>query len=112
MLHISDMTSTGNQFLSPLAPFAALSNDKKDGHTMTNIQELASPPIETDGSFPEASYPTKENATDSDIHKYLSPFISERAINQPRPLKVIYIGAGISGIWRLSSSDRLSHHWN
>ncbi|KAE8408281.1 hypothetical protein BDV37DRAFT_296468 [Aspergillus pseudonomiae] len=27
-----------------------------------------------------------------------SPFISERAIDQPRPLKVVYIGAGISGI--------------
>ncbi|KNG80187.1 hypothetical protein ANOM_011420 [Aspergillus nomiae NRRL 13137] len=30
--------------------------------------------------------------------KYCSPLISERAIDQPRPLKVIYIGAGISGI--------------
>ncbi|KAL2814982.1 flavin-binding monooxygenase [Aspergillus granulosus] len=27
-----------------------------------------------------------------------SPLISERAIDQPRPLKVIYIGAGVSGI--------------
>lgn len=27
-----------------------------------------------------------------------SPFISERPIDQPRPLKLIYIGAGISGI--------------
>ncbi|OGM49652.1 hypothetical protein ABOM_001870 [Aspergillus bombycis] len=31
-------------------------------------------------------------------HEYSSPLISERAIDQPRPLKVIYIGAGISGI--------------
>lgn len=27
-----------------------------------------------------------------------TPVISERAVDQPRPLKVIYIGAGISGI--------------
>ncbi|KAE8156693.1 hypothetical protein BDV40DRAFT_309371 [Aspergillus tamarii] len=31
-------------------------------------------------------------------YKYSSPLISERAIDQPRRLKVIYIGAGISGI--------------
>ncbi|KAL4967067.1 flavin-containing monooxygenase [Aspergillus stella-maris] len=31
-------------------------------------------------------------------YKYFSPIISERAVKQPRPLKVIYIGAGISGI--------------
>ena len=29
---------------------------------------------------------------------YSDPLISERAIDEPRPLKVIYIGAGISGI--------------
>ncbi|KAE8413601.1 hypothetical protein BDV36DRAFT_303981 [Aspergillus pseudocaelatus] len=33
-----------------------------------------------------------------DQYKYSSPLISERAIDQPRRLKVIYIGAGISGI--------------
>jgi cation diffusion facilitator CzcD-associated flavoprotein CzcO len=26
------------------------------------------------------------------------PIISERAIDEPKPLKVIYIGAGVSGI--------------
>ncbi|CBF87325.1 hypothetical protein AN9282.2 [Aspergillus nidulans FGSC A4] len=31
-------------------------------------------------------------------YNYFSPFISERAVDEPRPLKVIYIGAGISGI--------------
>lgn len=30
--------------------------------------------------------------------KYSNKLISERAFDQPRPLKVIYIGAGISGI--------------
>ncbi|KAJ9631215.1 hypothetical protein H2204_008300 [Knufia peltigerae] len=30
--------------------------------------------------------------------EYAHPLISERAIDEPRPLKVIYIGAGVSGI--------------
>jgi hypothetical protein len=30
--------------------------------------------------------------------KTSAPLISERAIDQPRPLKLIYVGAGISGI--------------
>jgi len=29
---------------------------------------------------------------------YTHPLISERAIDEPRPLKVIYVGAGASGI--------------
>ncbi|KAE8135095.1 hypothetical protein BDV38DRAFT_273129 [Aspergillus pseudotamarii] len=33
-----------------------------------------------------------------DQYKHSNPLISERAIDQPRRLKVIYIGAGISGI--------------
>lgn len=30
--------------------------------------------------------------------EFTHPLISERAIDEPRPLKVIYIGAGVSGI--------------
>ena len=30
--------------------------------------------------------------------QYAHPLISERAIDEPSPLKVIYIGAGVSGI--------------
>ena len=30
--------------------------------------------------------------------QYADPLISERAIDEARPLKVIYIGAGVSGI--------------
>lgn len=30
--------------------------------------------------------------------EYAHPLISERAVDEPRPLRVIYIGAGISGI--------------
>lgn len=33
-----------------------------------------------------------------DVSAYADPLISERAIDEPRPLKVIHIGAGISGI--------------
>lgn len=34
----------------------------------------------------------------NDSNKYADPMVSERAIDEPRPLKVIYIGAGASGI--------------
>jgi len=37
-------------------------------------------------------------ALDDKIEDYSHPLISERALDDPRPLKVIYIGAGISGI--------------
>ncbi len=30
--------------------------------------------------------------------QYAHPLISERALDEPRPLKVIYVGAGVSGI--------------
>lgn len=33
-----------------------------------------------------------------DASNYAHPLITERAIDDPRPLKVIYIGAGVSGI--------------
>lgn len=35
---------------------------------------------------------------DDQSYKYYTPFISERSVDEARPLKVIYIGAGISGI--------------
>lgn len=31
-------------------------------------------------------------------NEYAHPLISERAVDEQRPLKVVYIGAGISGI--------------
>lgn len=91
------MTSNGNRFLS-LSPISEMPNGEKNSRTMVDIHEIVSPSIESEDSFPVASYPVKQQTPDSEPHKYLSPFISERAINQPRPLKVIYIGAGISGI--------------
>ena len=33
-----------------------------------------------------------------DTTPYLHPLISERAIDDARPLRIIYVGAGISGI--------------
>lgn len=30
--------------------------------------------------------------------QYAHPLISERSVDEPRPLKVIYLGAGVSGI--------------
>lgn len=33
-----------------------------------------------------------------DVREFSNPLISERSIDEPRPLKVIYIGAGASGI--------------
>lgn len=33
-----------------------------------------------------------------DVSLYTDPLISERSIDEPRPLRVVYIGAGISGI--------------
>jgi heterodisulfide reductase subunit A-like polyferredoxin len=41
---------------------------------------------------------TSKGGISEEKHKTFTPFISERAVDQPRPLKVIYIGAGISGI--------------
>ncbi|RJE25095.1 Flavin-binding monooxygenase [Aspergillus sclerotialis] len=42
--------------------------------------------------------PSSDNAPQEGKQNIFSPFISERAVDQPRPLKIIYIGAGISGI--------------
>lgn len=39
-----------------------------------------------------------KDAVEEGRYQPFSPLISERAVDQPRPLKVIYIGAGISGI--------------
>ncbi|RAL04884.1 flavin-containing monooxygenase [Aspergillus ibericus CBS 121593] len=44
------------------------------------------------------SLPNNVSGTSQEQHRYFSPHISERAVDKPRPLKVIYIGAGISGI--------------
>lgn len=91
------MNSMENNFLS-LSPIPEMPNGDKNNHTMFDIHEIVSPSIESVESFPVSPSPVKQQTSGTDFHKYLSPFISERAINQPRPLKVIYIGAGISGI--------------
>ncbi|KAJ5279048.1 hypothetical protein N7478_004420 [Penicillium angulare] len=65
---------------------------------MINMLQLLSPPIETNGVDSKFSFAVQEPDMNTEEHKYLTPFISERTINQSRPLKVVYIGAGISGI--------------
>lgn len=40
----------------------------------------------------------RTNGPSDQSYKYFTPFISERSVDEARPLKVIYIGAGISGI--------------
>lgn len=41
---------------------------------------------------------TASNGVVEERYNPFTPLISERAVDQPRPIKVIYIGAGISGI--------------
>lgn len=63
--------------------------------------EKTKDPIDDDiGVHSETEYPrsTRSDGRNDKDYKYFTPFISERGIDQPRPLKVIYIGAGISGI--------------
>lgn len=72
--------------------------DRKTSDTTINVQEIVNPPIEENGLYSSPAFPVGRAKPDLENHKYLSPFISERAINEPGPLKVIYIGAGISGI--------------
>lgn len=85
-------------------PHAAgsIENIKTSVATVTTSEVSASPqsPTSAEKELP-ATKPTSINAAKVDIdssYKYASPLISERALDQPRPLKVVYIGAGISGI--------------
>ncbi|CAG8381236.1 unnamed protein product [Penicillium salamii] len=63
----------------------------KQDSVMSRIEGTATPESEKTLPVP-TDLPTEEK------HKAYTPLISERAIDQARPLKVIYIGAGISGI--------------
>lgn len=73
----------------------------KTGQTVVDVQETPYTSIETDNlstANTETASLIQETKLSVEHHKYLSPLISERAVDQPRPLKVIYIGAGVSGI--------------
>ena len=65
-----------------------------------NTAEISTTPPEVDHGFTteaDRAIPTPSKYG-AEQYKYSSPLISERAVDQPRPLKVIYIGAGVSGI--------------
>ena len=85
-------------------PHAAGSIDhiKTSLATVTTAEVSASPQSPTTAEQElAATKPASSDAAKVDIdssYKYASPLISERAVDQPRPLKVVYIGAGISGI--------------
>lgn len=65
--------------------------NEESSDIMSSTKGSATSESERDLPLPTAG------ATD-ERHKVYTPLISERAIDEARPLKVIYIGAGISGI--------------
>lgn len=85
-------TITETTFI-PLSPPTLLS-EKTSQTTTTMTEVMATTPPET--KTKPAVLPAIKFGREQ--YKYSSPLISERAIDQPRPLKVIYIGAGVSGI--------------
>lgn len=73
--------------------------NEKSGSSKVTIQDLDMSAIEKGTPFESERillHPT--DAPKEEKHKAYTPLISERSIDQARPLKVIYIGAGISGI--------------
>ncbi|KAL4863520.1 hypothetical protein BDV12DRAFT_206405 [Aspergillus spectabilis] len=86
--------------LTPPIPTPSL-NEAKTGGTIISIHETTPPSSvpsiasTTDTALPPPSTGVEQaNATPITY----TPLISERAVDQARPLKVIYIGAGVSGI--------------
>lgn len=90
------MTFLSNIPVSAIPPIPQDVNEKH--HTTVTIEDICS---SSDESMKLEDRETRVNPK-RDISKEkpqtFTPLISERAVNQPRPLKVIYIGAGISGI--------------
>ena len=72
-------------------------NVKSSLATVATTEVPTSPTSEKESSLPKPAANDVKVDLDSS-YKYASPLISERALDQPRPLKVVYIGAGISGI--------------
>lgn len=73
--------------------------NEKSGSSKVTIQDLDMSAIEKGTPFEsERILPVPTDAPKEEKHKAYTPLISERSIDQARPLKVIYIGAGISGI--------------
>ncbi|PGH05484.1 hypothetical protein AJ79_06791 [Helicocarpus griseus UAMH5409] len=81
----------------PLSPTQI--NGVKFPQAKVHVENVVTPPAEANGFFPETSrLPPSQSKYGTEQYKYSSPYISERAIDQPRPLKVVYIGAVVSGI--------------
>ncbi|KXG48029.1 FAD-dependent pyridine nucleotide-disulfide oxidoreductase [Penicillium griseofulvum] len=71
--------------------------DGKGDLTVT-IEDIFSSSDESVTSGKEKQVVNPNGGISETRHNIFTPLISERAVDQPRPLKVIYIGAGISGI--------------
>ncbi|KAL2813206.1 hypothetical protein BDW59DRAFT_178271 [Aspergillus cavernicola] len=84
---------TDNSFIPLLAPTTTM--DKVD-FTKVTVEGIA--PSSVESTDKNVVSETIGDLNQEEKFKFFSPFISERAVDQPRPLKVIYIGAGVSGI--------------
>jgi hypothetical protein len=98
----------------PETPFLSLSpsnptESKTKTPAMFTIEETTTPPPSTTPSIASTTEAPTQTAAipppnpepklgEEETYKYFTQYISERAVDQARPLKVIYIGAGISGI--------------
>jgi hypothetical protein len=107
---MSSLSEPETHFLS-LSPSILIMETKNKTNTpaMFTIEETTTPSI---ASTTKASTPTplpaqtaaippqnpEVNLGEEETYRYSTPHISERAVDQARPLKVIYISAGISGI--------------
>lgn len=87
------MTSTTATELIPPPITEVIDDNTSKPSIISAAKEVTIPAVETNRPIPRENHQHEEP-----FHKYASPLISERAVDQPRPLKVIYIGAGISGI--------------
>lgn len=85
-------------FLSNI-PVSAIPQDVNEKyHTTVTIEDICASSEGSMGSENERTSINPKSGISEEKQQTFTPLISERAVNQPRPLKVIYIGAGISGI--------------
>lgn len=85
-------------FLSNI-PVSAIPQDVNEKHhTTVTIEDICSSSDESMRLENEEKVLNPKRGVSEQKQHTFTPLISERAVNEPRPLKVIYIGAGISGI--------------
>lgn len=90
------MTFLSNVPVSAIPPFSQDVNEKHP--TTVTIEDVCSSSDESMRLGNEEKRVNPKSGISEAKQQTFTPLISERAVNQPRPLKVIYIGAGISGI--------------